>query len=110
MRETFEEIGLPADSIEVIGRMPDYVTGSGYRIVPVLGVVRPGFELAINEHEVDAVFEVPLSFLMNPANHHRESRVWLERERFYYTMPFGDRFIWGATAGIIRTLYERLYA
>jgi 8-oxo-dGTP pyrophosphatase MutT (NUDIX family) len=110
LRETFEEIGLPAESIEVVGRMPDYATGSGYRIVPVLGIVRPGFELAINEHEVDAAFEVPLSFLMNPANHHRESRVWLERERFYYTMPFGDRFIWGATAGIIRTLYERLYA
>jgi 8-oxo-dGTP pyrophosphatase MutT (NUDIX family) len=110
LRETYEEIGLPAASIEVIGRMPDYVTGSGYRIVPVVGVVRPGFELVINEHEVDAAFEVPLSFLMNAANHRRESSVWQERERFYYTMPFGDRFIWGATAGIIRTLYERLYA
>jgi 8-oxo-dGTP pyrophosphatase MutT (NUDIX family) len=110
LRETFEEIGLPAYLIEVIGRMPDYVTGSGYRIVPVLGIVQPGFELVINDEEVDAAFEVPLGFLMNAANHRRESRVWLERERFYYTMPYGDRFIWGATAGIIRTLYERLYA
>jgi 8-oxo-dGTP pyrophosphatase MutT (NUDIX family) len=110
LRETFEEIGLPAELIEVIGRMPDYVTGSGYRIVPVLGIVQPGFELVINDAEVDAVFEVPLGFLMNAANHKRESRIWLERERFYYTMPYGDRFIWGATAGIIRTLYERLYA
>ena len=110
LRETFEEIGLPAHLVEVIGRMPDYVTGSGYRIVPVLGIVQPGFELVINNAEVDAAFEVPLGFLMNAANHKRESRVWLERERFYYTMPYGDRFIWGATAGIIRTLYERLYA
>jgi 8-oxo-dGTP pyrophosphatase MutT (NUDIX family) len=110
LRETFEEIGLPAQLIEVIGRLPDYVTGSGYRIVPVLGIVQPGFELVINDAEVDAAFEVPLGFLMNEANHKRESRVWLERKRFYYTMPYGDRFIWGATAGIIRTLYERLYA
>ena len=110
LRETFEEIGLPAHVIEVIGRLPDYVTGSGYRIVPVLGIVQPGFELAINDEEVDAAFEVPLGFLMDAANHKRESRVWLERERFYYTMPYGDRFIWGATAGIIRALYERLYA
>ena len=110
LRETFEEVGLPARSVEVIGRMPDYVTGSGYRIVPVVGVVQPGFELVINEAEVDAAFEVPLGFLMDPANHRRESRIWLERERFYYTMPYGERFIWGATAGIIRTLYERLYA
>ena len=110
LRETFEEIGLPAELIEVVGRMPDYVTGSGYRIVPVLGIIQPGFELVINDAEVDAAFEVPLGFLMDAANHKRESRIWLERERFYYTMPYGDRFIWGATAGIIRTLYERLYA
>jgi 8-oxo-dGTP pyrophosphatase MutT (NUDIX family) len=110
LRETFEEIGLPAELIEVVGRMPDYVTGSGYRIVPVLGIIQPGFELVINDAEVDVAFEVPLGFLMDAANHKRESRIWLERERFYYTMPYGDRFIWGATAGIIRTLYERLYA
>jgi 8-oxo-dGTP pyrophosphatase MutT (NUDIX family) len=109
LRETFEEIGVPASAIEVIGRMPDYVTGSGYRIVPVLGIVTPPFELAINEHEVDAVFEVPLGFLMTVANHNRESRIWQGKERFYYTMPYGERFIWGVTAGIIRTLYERLY-
>ena len=76
----------------------------------MLGVVTPPFELAINEHEVDAVFEVPLGFLMNAANHNRESRMWKEKQRFYYTMPYGERFIWGITAGIIRTLYERLYA
>jgi 8-oxo-dGTP pyrophosphatase MutT (NUDIX family) len=110
LRETLEEIGLPPAGIEVIGRMPDYVTGSGYRIAPVLGIVTPPFDLVINEHEVDAVFEVPLGFLMTAANHTRESRLWQERERFYYTMPYQGRFIWGVTAGIIRTLYERLYA
>ena len=110
LRETWEEIGLDADHIEIVGRIPDYVTGSGYRIAPVLSIVRPGFELALNPAEVEAAFEVPLAFLMNPANHRRDSRVWENKERFYYTMPFGERLIWGVTAGIIRTLYERLYA
>lgn len=110
LRETHEEIGLGAERIEVVGRMPDYVTGSGYRIAPVLGIVRPGFSLTINPDEVAAAFEVPLAFLMDPANHRRESRVWQDRERFFYTMPFGERYIWGVTAGIIHTLYERLYA
>ena len=109
LRETEEEIGLSPDFIEVVGRMPDYVSGSGFRIAPVLAVVKPGFILTINEDEVDDAFEVPLGFLMNPANHNRESRIWQNRERFYYTMPFGERYIWGVTAGIIRTLYERLY-
>ena len=76
----------------------------------MLSIVRPGFELALNPAEVEAAFEVPLAFLMNPANHRRDSRVWENKERFYYTMPFGERLIWGVTAGIIRTLYERLYA
>lgn len=110
VRETLEEIGLGAADIDVVGRMPDYVSGSGYRIAPVLGIVRPDYFLTINEDEVDDAFEVPLSFLMNPANHRRESRIWQDRERFFYTMPFGERYIWGVTAGIIRTLYERLYA
>lgn len=110
LRETEEEIGLAPAYIEVVGRMPDYVSGSGFRIAPILSVVRPDFRLSINPDEVDDAFEVPLSFLMNPANHNRDSRVWLEKERYFYTMPFGERYIWGVTAGIIRTLYERLYA
>jgi 8-oxo-dGTP pyrophosphatase MutT (NUDIX family) len=109
LREAEEEIGLAARHVEVLGRMPDYVSGSGYRIAPVLSVVRPGFELTINEDEVDAAFEVPLSFLMDPKNHTRDSRFWGDREWFYYDMPYGGRRIWGVTAGIIRTLYERLY-
>lgn len=110
LRETFEEIGLDQAHIEIVGRMPDYVTGSGYRIVPVLSVVRPGFCLALNADEVDAAFEVPLRFLMDPANHARDSRMWDNLEWFFYEMPYGGQRIWGVTAGIIRTLYERLYA
>jgi 8-oxo-dGTP pyrophosphatase MutT (NUDIX family) len=110
LRETREEIGLARDYIEVVGRMPDYVSGSGYRIAPVLGIVRPGFHLHINQHEVDAAFEVPLRFLMDPANHHQGSRLWDNRTWVYYDMPYGGQRIWGVTAGIIRTLYERLYA
>ncbi|MBL0934919.1 MAG: CoA pyrophosphatase [Rhizobiaceae bacterium] len=110
IRETEEEIGIGAETIEIVGRMPDYVSGSGFRISPVLGIAGPGFMLTLNEDEVDDAFEVPLAFLMDPANHTRDSRIWQERERFFYTMPFGERHIWGVTAGIIRTLYERLYA
>ncbi|ESW78411.1 MULTISPECIES: CoA pyrophosphatase [unclassified Mesorhizobium] len=110
LRETSEEIGLDSDYIEIIGRLPDYVSGSGYRIAPVLGIVRPGFSLTLNSDEVDAVFEVPLGFLMDPANHTRDSRMWNDLEWFYYEMPYGGQRIWGVTAGIIRTLYERLYS
>lgn len=110
MREAEEEIGLTPDYVDVVGRMPDYVSGSGFRIAPILAVVRPGFSLKINEDEVDDAFEVPLGFLMDPANHNRESRIWQNRERYFYTMPFGERYIWGITAGIIRNVYERLYA
>lgn len=110
LRETQEEIGLAPRYVEVVGRMPDYVSGSGFRIAPILSVVRPDFRLSINPDEVDDAFEVPLAFLMDPRNHTRDSRVWQEKERYFYTMPFGERYIWGVTAGIIRTLYERLYA
>lgn len=110
LRETQEEVGLDPAAVEVVGRMPDYITGSGYRVAPVLGVVRPPLRLAVNPDEVEAVFEVPLRFLMDPANHARESRVWEAHERFFYVMPWEDRRIWGITAGIIHTLYERLYA
>ena len=109
LRETAEEIGLASDFIDIVGRMPDYVSGSGYRIAPVLAIVRPGFALAINADEVDTAFEVPLRFLMDPANHMRLSRMFGEEEWFFYDMPYGGQRIWGVTAGIIRTLYEELY-
>lgn len=109
LREAAEEIGLAASRVEVVGRLPDYRTGTGYRITPVLATIEPPFDLKINPDEVADVFEVPLSFLMDPANHRRESRDWEGHRRYFYTMPFEDRFIWGVTAGIIRSLYERLY-
>jgi 8-oxo-dGTP pyrophosphatase MutT (NUDIX family) len=110
IRESFEEIGLAPGFIETVGRLPRYSTTTGFRITPVIAVVRPGFELMPNPAEVADVFEVPLAFLMDAANHQRESRVWNGRERFFYVIPFGERYIWGITAGIVRTLFERLYA
>ncbi len=110
LREAEEEVGLSRLHVDVVGRMPDYVSGSGYRIAPVLAVVRQGFDLTINHDEVDAAFEVPLAFLMDPRNHARESRDFGGQSWVYYEMPYGGQRIWGVTAGIIRTLYERLYA
>lgn len=110
LRETQEEIGLPDKFIDVVGRMPDYVSGSGYLISPVLSVVKPGFHLDLNPQEVDTAFEVPLRFLMDPVNHRRDSRMWNDLEWYFYEMPYDGQRIWGVTAGIIRTLYERLYA
>ncbi len=110
LRETEEEIGMSRRFVETVGRMPDYISGTGFRIKPVLAVVRPGFTLTPNPAEVDEVFEVPLSFLMNPANHSRGSRMFQGRERFFYEMPYGERYIWGITAGIVRSIYERFYS
>lgn len=110
LRETDEEIGIRPDEIEVIGQMPHYVAGSGFRITPVIGVVQPGYKLDINEDEVAAVFETPLSFLMNPENQTQDSRKWDGRVWKYYDMPYNGHRIWGVTAGIIRSFYERFYA
>ncbi|MBB4063375.1 CoA pyrophosphatase [Gellertiella hungarica] len=110
LREAEEEIGLPRHFVETVGRLPDYYAMTGFRITPVLSVVRRGFEIRPNPHEVEHVFEVPLSFLMDPDNHQRDSAVWQGSERHFYRMPYGSWMIWGITAGILRTLYERLYA
>jgi len=110
LREADEEIGLQPNEVEIIARMPDYVSGSGYRIAPVIGIVRPGFVLTINHDEVETVFEVPLGFLMDPANHGRNSREWNGLEWAFFDMPYGGQRIWGVTAGIIRSIYERYYA
>jgi 8-oxo-dGTP pyrophosphatase MutT (NUDIX family) len=107
LRETEEEIGLARENVRIVGFLDAYLTGTGYRVVPVVGLVEPPFKLTINRHEVDEAFETPLAFLMDPANHRREGREWKGRYRTYYAMPFGDRYIWGATAGMIRNLYER---
>jgi len=109
MREAREEIGLASMLIEPIGYLDLYLTFSGFRILPTVARVKPDFSLSINPSEVVDAFEVPLQFLMTPANHQRKSRDWKGITRDYYAMPFGDRYIWGITAGILRNLYDRIY-
>ena len=115
LREAWEEVGLSADYIEVLGSLPTYTTVTAFIVTPVVALVRPDFELTLNPYEVATAFEVPLAFLMNPANHHRhvmpgegpKSREWL-------SMPYQDgaheRYVWGATAGMLRNLYRFLSA
>lgn len=110
LREAEEEISLSRAFVEPVGRLPHYKALSGFSITPVLAVVRPGFSLRPNPAEVDSVFEVPLSFLMDPGNHETGSGFWLGGERHYYRMPYEGHDIWGITAGIVRVIYERLYA
>ena len=109
LREADEEIGLDAALIEPIGYLDLYLTFSGFRILPVLARVIPNYELRINASEVADAFEVPLAFVMDEANHKRGSRDWKGITRHYYEMPFGERYIWGVTAGILRNLYEKIY-
>ena len=110
MRETYEEIGLEPLRVETVGRLPHYLTITGFRITPVLAVIPGDYALALNQNEVDDAFEVPFDFLMNPENHLCVSRTWEGSERHFYAMQYEDRYIWGVTAGIVRTLYERHYA
>ena len=108
LRETEEEIGLAREHLEVLGYLPEYRTGTGFRVTPVVALVRPPFELALDSFEVAEAFEVPLSFLLDPANHQRHSLHYRGALRQFFAMPYGDYFIWGATAGMIRSLTERL--
>lgn len=109
LRETREETGLDQSYIEPIGFLDAYLTRTSFHVVPVVALVKPGFVLAPHEGEVAAVFEVPLRFLMSQENHARHSREWLGKQRYFYAMPYGERYIWGATAGMIMNLYDRLY-
>jgi 8-oxo-dGTP pyrophosphatase MutT (NUDIX family) len=109
LREAEEEIALPHRFVQPIGYLDVHMTPFGHRIMPVLARVQPGFALRFNKGEVDDAFEVPLTFLMTPQNHKRESRNWNGFTINLYAIPFGDRNIWGATAAIIRNLYERVY-
>lgn len=108
LREAEEEIGLDRSFVDPIGYLDVYATGFGFRILPTVARVRPGFALQVNPDEVDEAFEIPLAFLMNPVNHQRHSKEWRGIMRSYYAMPFADRYVWGATAGILRVLYERI--
>ena len=109
LREAREEIGLDREFVEPLGYTDLYMTTLGYRIVPVIARVKRSFTLKLNEKEVDAAFEVPLAFLMDQANVQRNSRAWEGMTRHYYAITFGERYIWGVTAGILRNLHERIY-
>jgi 8-oxo-dGTP pyrophosphatase MutT (NUDIX family) len=118
LRETYEEVGIEASYIEVIGSMPTYLTGTQFVITPVVALLQPDFKLQLNTHEVAHAFEVPLSFLMNPANHHEHVFEWQGARRKWFSMPYPDtaapngkeHFIWGATAGMLRNFYRFLSA
>ena len=110
LREAREEIGLESRFIEPLGWLDPYLTGTGFRVAPLVALVEPSFTLTVNKLEVDEVFETPLAFLMDPANHRLDEREWRGRRRIFYAMPHEGRYIWGATAGILRNLYERLFS
>lgn len=108
LRETEEEVGLPGDHVRVIGRLDTYVTGTGFEITPVVGMVQAPYPLAIDPFEVAEAFEVPLSFIVDPSNHRRTTREFENRTRVFFVLPFEGRNIWGATAGMLVNLAEVL--
>jgi len=108
LRESEEEIGLPRSRVEVLARLPEYFTRTGFRVTPVIGLVVPPVELVPDPREVDSIFEVPLAFLLDARNHKRQTREYQGRMVGYYEMPYGDRYIWGATAGMVVNLYRAL--
>ncbi|MDX9862991.1 MAG: CoA pyrophosphatase [Rhodospirillales bacterium] len=110
LRETEEEIGLSRHHVEVLGRLDDYATRSGFSITPVVGMVSPPFALALQAREVAETFEVPLDFLLDSTNHQKHERILAGRDRHFYAMPYEGHFIWGATAGMLINLHQRLGA
>lgn len=110
LREAQEEIGLDPHFVEPLGYLDAYRTGTGFRIFPVVSLVRDGFALKLDEREVADAFEVPLAFLMDEQNHRTEVRAWRGTERRFYAMPFEQRYIWGATAGIMKNMHKRLFS
>lgn len=108
LRETEEEIGLGRRHVTLLGRLDDYVTRTGFMVTPVVSVVDPPFDLNPDAGEVESVFEVPLPFLLDPANHQRSSRLFKGHRRYYYTISWGQHEIWGATAGMMINLHHFL--
>jgi 8-oxo-dGTP pyrophosphatase MutT (NUDIX family) len=108
LRETEEEVGLSREFVMVSGALDPYETGTGFSIRPIVAFVREGFELQADASEVAEIFEVPLRFLLDPTNHERHMRVWQGRERHFHAITFDGHYIWGATAGMLMNLYERL--
>lgn len=114
LREAHEEVGLDSRAVEVLGKLPVYVTGSSFIVTPVVALVQPELHLRANPAEVASIFEVPLSFLLDPAHHRRQTLTWRGHRREWYAMPYQDgastRFIWGATAGMLRNFYRFMAA
>jgi 8-oxo-dGTP pyrophosphatase MutT (NUDIX family) len=114
LREAHEEIGLERELAEVIGTMPTYTTGTMFIVTPVIALVRPDYRLVLSDYEVADAFEVPLAFLMNPANHRRHAVELGGVRRDWFSMPYAgegkERFIWGATAAMLRNFYRLLAA
>jgi 8-oxo-dGTP pyrophosphatase MutT (NUDIX family) len=110
LRETFEEIGVPQSQVEVLGCLHEYTTVTGYHVTPVVGLVSPPLALSLDAFEVAEAFEVPLRFFLDPRNHQRNTLQYQGRTRYYYAMPFEQRYIWGATAGMLMNLYAFLTA
>jgi len=108
LRETEEEVGLHRRHVETLGRLNRYVTRTGFSITPVVALITPPFDLSTDPDEVEAAFEVPLEFLLDPANHQRHSREIRGQIREFHAMPYGEYYIWGATAGMLINLYEVL--
>jgi len=108
LREAEEEVGLPRDAVQVIGTLPDYDIPTGFRVTPVVGWIEPPVELDPDPFEVAEVFEVPLAHFLDPANHQRHSDEVNGRRRNFYAMPYQQRHIWGATAGMLFALYQAL--
>ncbi len=114
LREAREEVGLDGAAVEVLGSLPAYVTGSSFIVTPVVALVQPGARLHPNPAEVADIFEVPLRFLLDPAHHRRQAFEWQGQRREWFAMPYQDgartRFIWGATAGMLRNFYRFMIA
>lgn len=109
LRETEEEIGITPEHVDIVGRFDSWETVTGFHVTPFVGIVKPGFTLRPDPSEVADVFETPFDWLMDKANHQLHQREFRGQMRRYYAMPFGERYIWGATAGMLRALHERLY-
>jgi len=108
LRETEEEIGVSADQIEIAGFLDTYETRTGYKITPVVGLIQPGFQLNINTHEVADVFEVPLMHALDDRNYEQHSLEWEGKLRFFYALSYQNHYIWGATAGMLKSLHDRV--
>jgi len=108
LREAQEEVGIDPGNVRILGKLANLITITSFRVTPVVGWIEPGFSLSPDPFEVAEVFEVPLTFLLDPSNHQHKSVVWEGRHRQYYAMPYQSRYIWGATAGMLRSLYHAL--